>query len=266
MLLCAPVSAQQDAPATAFEWSRTAPYRRAPLQPQQPDGRAALLSAVVPGTGQLLLRQRRGWAYLALEALGWTFWIERRSAAGDLVDEYRDFAWDRARIQSGARVDGDFDYYETLTKWTRSGAFDADAGLAGLQPEADPATFNGMIWQRAVAIYLPEGQATPSGDPGWERAREYYRARAYGTELLWDWTGTGDAQDSYADILSDSDAKYRQATNILGAVIANHLVSAADAWLSGRGVPTPAEVRFAPDLVPNGRARWHARVRVEVGR
>ena len=105
---------QLAAPSWIVEGARrVAPYAQA--APSVEPGRAVLLSAVVPGAGQYALGQRRAWVYLALEAAGWIWWADRRSSAGRLVNEYRDFAWERARIAAGPRVDGDFDYYERLT-------------------------------------------------------------------------------------------------------------------------------------------------------
>ena len=228
-------------------------------------GRAALLSAVLPGAGQYALGRRRAWVYAALEAAGWIVWAERRSAGADLVRRYRDFAWERARIQAGPRVDGDFDYYETLTQWTRSGAFDLDPSTTGVQPETDATTYNGMIWERAVALFLPGGASTPPADPAYQRALDYYGSRGYGADFLWDWSGAADDQQSFAQILSRSDERYRQATNVLGAILANHLVSAVDAYLSARGVATPSEVRLVP-VREAASTRWHATVRLAVGR
>jgi len=250
-----------------FTGGQAPPPLRAAQETKPPSvspGRAALFSAVVPGAGQYALGQRRAWVYLALETAGWVLWAERRSAGDELVREYRDFAWERGRIRTEPRVDGDFDYYETLTKWVQSGAWDADPSASGVQPETDPSTFNGMIWERAVAIFLPGGPSTPPGDASYQSALDYYGAQGYGTEFLWDWSGTGDDQSTYAQILSSSDERYQQATNVLGAILANHLVSSIDAYLSARGVATPSEVRIVPRR--EGRStRWHAAVRVPVG-
>jgi hypothetical protein len=244
-------------------WAEVLP----PVRPQaatRSPGRATLYSTVIPGAGQHLLGQKRKWAYLALEAAGWFFYVDRRSSGGDLKAAYRDFAWEEARIQLAPRVDGDFDYYETLTKWGQSGAFDADPGSNGIQPEEDPATFNGSIWRLATGLFLPGGPSTPPSDPQYQRALAYYQERGYGTDFLWDWNGTGTAQDEYADLISASDERYRQATNVLGAIIANHVVSAVDAFLSARGVSTPSEIRVAPVFDPSG-SRWHAHVSLGVG-
>lgn len=240
-----------------------APYRQDGDGGVSP-GRATFASALVPGAGQHLLAQRRKWVYLALEVVGWVAYVDRRGAGNDLRDAYRDFAWEEARVQSDPRIDGDWEYYETLTHWERSGLYDADPAAVGVQPESDPATYNGSIWELATKLFLPGGPGTPPQDPSYQRALAYYEERGYGTEFLWDWTGTGGAQGEYVDLISASDRRYRQATNVLGAIIANHVVSAADAFLSSRGVPTPAELRVMPHDTGLG-TRWHAQLAFGVG-
>ncbi|MDH3271958.1 MAG: hypothetical protein OEN56_11520 [Gemmatimonadota bacterium] len=235
----------------------------APAPAQEPTsvapGAAALASALLPGTGQHLLGQDRRWVYLGLEALGWIGYFERRSAGGDLRDQYRDFAWERARIRSGQRLDGDFDYYETMTKWTRSGAYDSDPGSAGLQPEADGSTFNGSIWALAQQLFIPTGVTVPETDPRYQRALEYYGSRAYGQEFLWDWTGTGSAQDDFGGLIRSSDDRFRQATNVLGLVLANHLVSTIDAFVSARAGGASFGSQFVP-APGTGSLMWLTRI------
>lgn len=223
-------------------------FADAPWQPP-------IVSALLPGAGQLAMGQRRGWVYAALEIVGWVAYADRRGQGREFRTRYRDFAWEEARTQSGARVESDFRYYETLTKWTTSGLFDSDGARAGIQPETDASTFNGSIWALASGIFLPPGESVPTDDPRYLRAIEYYQDRAFGTELLWDWSGTGSAQDDYADLIRTSDDGFRQATNVLGAVIANHVVSAIDAFVSARGLATPEASRIDVMATPTG-ARW----------
>jgi hypothetical protein len=205
-----------------------------------------LLSLTIPGAGQHVLGQDRKWLYLGLEVVGWALWVERRASARDYRDRYRDYAWETGRIQSGSRVDGDFDYYERLTKWSRSGAFDADAGSAGVQPEPDPSTYNGSIWSLAAQMFLPLGSPPAPTDPAYQDALLYYQERAYGPTLLWDWTaGPGD-QEELSRLIGESDSRFGQATTVLGAVIANHILSAADAYLSARGRTRSARLRVLP--------------------
>jgi len=250
----------------AWSWT-SSPVPRRPLpQAVAPSvAKTTVLSALVPGLGQHTLGQERKWAYWAVEAVGWVVYVDRHRAGNDLQEEYKEFAWDEARIQTGARMDGSFAYYETLTKWNRSGSFDGDPGAAGVQPETDQTAYNGSIWALATQIFLPGGAGVPETDPQYQRALQYYLERAYGTDFLWDWTGTGQAQDEYGGLITSSDDRFRQATNVLGALIANHVVSAVDAYLSVRGIATPSEVRFAPSFGPFG-TEWSAWVQIPVPR
>lgn len=224
--------------AAAAQWDASA-------RPALPSpGGAAGRSLVLPGWGQHALGQRRSLAYGVAEAALWVFWGNRRSQGGDLRDAYRDLAWSVARHGSGARTDGDWDYYETLSRWRSSGAFDRNAGAAGIQPEEDATTFNGSVWRLAEGLHF--GGTTPEpGDPRYEAALAFYRDRAYGDAFLWDWTGKDADLDRFKDLIDDSDQRFRQATTGLGAVLANHLLSATDAYLSAQ-LPGDAGVRLSP--------------------
>lgn len=222
---------------------------------------ATALSAVVPGAGQHYLGQKRAWAYLVLEAVGIYAWTDRRSAGADLRDRYRDFAWEEARIQGSARRDGDFDYYETMSNWQRSGSFDTDLTMTGIQPETEMGTFNASIWSLASRLFL--GAPGAPDQAAMDRALEYYAERAYPTDQLWDWDASPGGKDRFGELITDSDDRFRQATNVLGAVIANHVVSAIDAFVSARGLGRDLDMQLVPFALPDG-LRWHAGVRVGV--
>ena len=224
---------------------------------------APLRSLVLPGWGQLHRGQRRGWAYLALEVAGWAVFINRHRRGASLRDDYRDLAWSAGRLQNGDRVDGDFAYYERLSKWTRSGAFDSNAALSGVQPEEDPTAFNGSIWALARSIYsVPDSGAQPD-DPAYQRALAYYLGRAYGPGFLWDWTSAAQDQAAFASLIAASDDRFRQATTALGAIIANHLVSAIDAYISGASGRRAAPVSVWAEPTSAG-TRWGAVARIGV--
>ena len=196
-------------------------------------GNAGLRSLLFPGLGHAALGRERGWAYLGLEALGWLWYADRRNKGAELRSEYRDYAWQEARLQGVPRADGDFAYYEVMSQWDRSGQFDLDAGLEGTQPELNPSLYNGLIWSRAIGIFSVDAVAGP-GDSQYDAAIRYYKQHAYGTDFLWDWLDTAGGRSAYAGIIRASDDRFRQARNAIGFVIGNHLVSAIDAFLSAR--------------------------------
>ena len=196
-------------------------------------GVAAAASLILPGAGQLLLGQRRWALYAAVEAVAWLVHLDRLREGRRLRMEYRDLAWLTARSASPEpRRDGNWEYYELLEHWSTSGRFDSDPVRGGLQPETNAATFNGSVWALASDLFLPSGEA--EGTPAFDRALTYYEERAYPTALLWDWTGEEESLERYRGLIDDSDERLRTATVVLGAVVANHLFSAADAFVAAR--------------------------------
>jgi hypothetical protein len=196
-----------------------------------------LLSAVIPGAGQYARGQKRWIAYLGAEIAGWYLVLDRRHDGDRLRDRYREIAWSVARegLSEAPRVEGDFHYYETLSNWVRSGAFDREPGMEGIQPETDPTTFNGSIWVLATDIYFPaDGPVPQPGDPIYEEAMAYYVQRAYSNRFLWSWTEDAEEWTLYGETISESDDRFREATLFTGLVVANHLVSAVDAFVSAR--------------------------------
>ena len=129
-------------------------------------GKAFLYSALLPGASQRKLGQRRWLAYVAVEAISWVVFGRARSSAAASRDQYRDRAWHVARTFGETREDGDFPYYETLANFESSGSFDADATLEGVQPQLDPATYNGVTWQLARQPIRESGFPETAGTIG----------------------------------------------------------------------------------------------------
>lgn len=221
---------------------------------------AAGRSLILPGWGQKVLGQRRAWAYAAAEVVLWALWANRRSLATDARDAYRDLAWSEARLDPGERHDGDWDYYEKLSHWQRSGAFDRDPAAPGVQPEEDPSTFNGSVWALARDLYF-QGDMPPPDAPTYRRAVEYYERAAYGPAFLWDWSGREAALTRYRALIDESDDRFRQATTAIGVVVANHLLAAGDAYLSS--LPGEPRLRVTPGGV---RGSWRLGFRVAAPR
>jgi len=239
-------------------WEGRAPVALAATDP----GVDAAASLILPGSGQLLLGQRRWAIYTAVEAVAWLIHLDRVRSGRRLRSEYRDLAWLVARSASPEpRRDGDWEYYERLEHWTTSGRFDADPVRAGLQPESDVETFNGSVWSLAADIFLPAGEGEET--PAYGQALEYYEVRAYPTAMLWSWAGQEGSLERYRALIDQSDENLRTATVVLGAVVANHLFSAADAFVSARlGRPSPASAAATLRRGPFGPAvEWRVEIR-----
>lgn len=231
-----PASPSAAEPSTVEAWpgrlarDPVGPPRSRDLRPLP----ALALSSLLPGAGQWRMGQGRAWVYLGIEAATWWLVLDRNARGGQRREAYRDLAWMAARGGEGTRLDGDFEYYERVSHFDRSGAFDDDPFTAGIQPEPDASTFNGGIWllarQRAGG---PAG--VEPGTPAFEQALAYYRDRAYDERFLWDWTGKGAERDRYRSLIQESDEAFRTAGLAVGAVVANHLVAGLDAFLAARG-------------------------------
>lgn len=200
-------------------------------------GRAFLLSAILPGMGQRVLGLDRWIGYLAGESWAWSQFLARRSEGRDLQTRYRDLAWLVARrVSSGPRVEGSFEYYEALTQYNSSGAYDSDPHQLGIQPEEDPETYNGSIWVLTSQIFFlddPEAPVEVDSDL-YKKALRYYISRAYTPDLAWNWSSNTLQQAEFAGMIRSSDENLRRSTTMVGVILANHLLSAVDALVSAR--------------------------------
>ncbi len=200
-------------------------------------GRAFLLSAILPGTGQRILGQDRWVVYMAAEVWAWAQYLARRREGRHLQDRYKNLAWLVARrVSSGPRIDGNFEYYEALTQFQSSGAYDIDPDELGVQPEENPETFNGSIWELAREIFFLDDPGTPVevGSDQYKRALRYYLSRATTPVFAWNWSTNTLQQEEFGRLIRDSDENLRRSTTMVGLILANHLLSAVDALVTGR--------------------------------
>jgi hypothetical protein len=224
---------------------------------------AFLASAAVPGSGQLLLGDQRWVPYLALELWAWRTYLDHRARGRELEERYRDVAWSVARrVGTGARRDTVFEYYEALTKWTASGAWNRQPTSPVIVPETDPRTFNGHIWLMARALFM-RGSVEVPGSPEYARALEYYRTHAVPPGYAWAWGENELEQQAFAGLITESDAAFRAGGRILGVLLANHVVSAVDALITARlnaagGPPIRLRLGLEPEAgsPAAGVGRW----------
>ncbi len=195
-----------------------------------------LASLVIPGSGQLLARRDHGVVYLAAEV-----WFVARAFAWSrqgrqLRSQFQTVAFDVARAQfTSARVDGPWDYYESMGHYVESGAYNVSTVPGSLAPQTDTLTFNGAMWLLARRNYFENPDSIPPpSDPRYQSALAFYRQRAFGDAFRWSWKDARIEMDVYRQAIHDSDNAYRAATNYLGAILANHLASFVDAFIMGR--------------------------------
>lgn len=194
-----------------------------------------LASLVIPGSGQLLLGQDRGVLYLAVEAFTLAAYLRDATVASAEGDRFRDLAFEVARDAFGPAVrDTAFEYFETMAHYDESGAYDLDPGPA-LVPETDPATYNGAQWLLARRTFWADPEVPPDpASPEYIRAIAFYQDRAVGPGFQWSWRDAPLEQATFRQAIERSDDAYREARNYLGLLLANHVVSFADALVSSR--------------------------------
>lgn len=195
-----------------------------------------LASAVLPGAGQALRRERRALAYLAIEAFALSNFASHRRVARRTRDGYRTLAANVARAPfSTERPTGDFDYYERMKSFLASGRFDLSDGARPIEPEIDTTTFNGATWLLARRTYWTDpAQPPPRGSVEWARAEAFYLQRAVRPSFRWSWEGAPTEYDRFRTLIQRSNDRSRAALSNLGLVLGNHVLSAIDASIAVR--------------------------------
>jgi hypothetical protein len=196
---------------------------------------APLASLAVPGLGQTLLHQNRGLGYFAVELYSFLGYRTETIEADRGRDRYRSLARDVARAFFGPnRPDGPWAYYEAMEKFDASGAFDRIPG-GDVDPEVDVTTFNGSIWKLARDTFWPDPNVTPPlNSPAYINAVNMYSQRAVQPAFQWSWQNAALEHDLYKRSISLSNDSFRRAREQLGILVANHLLSMADAFATIR--------------------------------
>ena len=211
------------------------PLWRALSDPSRAGWVRPLSSAVIPGTGQLLGRRERGALYLIAEAFFVVRFLSFQSEGRRERSRYRDLAIDVARTAFDPVLrDTTFEYFEQMGRWVESGPYDVDPGPDFVPPD-DPATYNGRIWDLARQTFFTDpGNPPTPGDPDYMRALEFYQRRAIGPNFRWSWRNAGLEQDLFRQAIRESDRAFRLASQQLGLLLANHVLSAVDAFVAHR--------------------------------
>jgi hypothetical protein len=196
---------------------------------------AIAASAVLPGAGQAILRSNRALPYLALEAFAWTAYVSHSQRYRARRDDYRNLAARAARAPfSSIAPNGNFEYYERMTHYAESGRYDLVAG-GGIDPETDSVTYNGAVWLLARRTFWTNPAAAPDTTSNeWRRAVAFYQSRAYDQLYRWSWTQSPLEYAAFIDFIRQSNDANRRAMMDLGVVIANHVLSMVDAYITVR--------------------------------
>ncbi len=210
----------------------------------------------MPGAGQIALRQTRFVPYVVLEIFAWVQYQAALEEGRDGRREYREIARAVARASfSDDPPVGDFEYYERMEQFVESGVFDVVPG-GELEPEVDTTTFNGATWLLARRTFWEDpGTPPPRNSEAFRRAQEFYTRRAIVPAFRWSWRNAQLEQDLFRRSIRRSNNAFRRSADYLGIIIANHALSAVDAFVtlrlrrateSGRGYGLTVRVPWAP--------------------
>ena len=197
---------------------------------------APIASAIVPGTGQIVLEQDRAIAYLAFEGYAWLRYAADWREARRQREAYRDLARAVARAWfPGPKPIGDFEYYERMESFVESGDYDDDPGAFGLQPERDTLSFNGALWLKARRLFWEHPDSVPDQSTGpWNSAIAFYESHAVEPEFRWSWRAAQLEHDLFRRTIERSNDAFRRSVAVLGIIIANHMLSTVDAYVAIR--------------------------------
>ncbi len=209
------------------------------LQPTLPNGVspwfAPVLSALVPGAGQGLLRQQRGVAYLVAEGYLILQAVRSQRDATREQNAYREIARTVARAGvAGDRPDGPWPYYERMQYILESGVYNRTPH-AGFTPETDVQTFNGATWRLAREMFWVDPDVPPDvSSAEYQRAIAFYKDRAATDAFQWSWRDAQLEQDLFRQTIHRSNEASRRARQMTGLLLANHALSLVDAYISVR--------------------------------
>jgi hypothetical protein len=219
-----------------------------------------LASAVVPGTGQALLGQDRFIAYLAVEAFSFLGYLDQRNQQWRATAQYESLANSVARsLYPGNLPAGSWAYYEAMEHYIESGVYNLVPG-GTFTPEVDVTTYNGALWLLARQNYWSDPNVEPDpNSSAYHQAIAFYLARAIQPQFRWSWRDAQLEQDVYVRTIDERNQDARNARLQMGILIANHVLSMVDSYITlrvhgGLGAPgSPTSLSATIPWAPFGR-------------
>jgi hypothetical protein len=246
----APMPAMGAMGASRDDSTQPSPPRVRAAMDRVPVQAAPLASLLVPGLGQARLRQGRAAAYLALEAFLLLQYGKDLGEAHRNEREYRGIARTIARRGFvAAPPDTIWQYYEKLSKYIESGAYSLTT-TGAVVPETDTTTYNGAQWDLARRQFGVSTDPGDVGSPAYVRALDMYQQRAVQQPYRWSWRNAQLEKDIYVQTIARANDAYRRATLEISAVIANHLLSAIDAFAVVRLSQAPGGITRVSAQIP----------------
>ena len=182
---------------------------------------AGFLSALVPGSGQLIQGQRRGWLYLGIEAAGWFAYLAVHDAAKQGETDYQEYAdvnWSLAR-------------YDTVGSCGPGlGPNDRDSEREALLDDYD------------------------------NNRDQFYQDIGDDDVYACGW-GSQSQRADYSSMIDDSDNLYNAAGYVIGGIVLNHVISGIDAAKSAASKRKAVSHSWRFNVAPEGLTGLRAELR-----
>jgi len=191
---------------------------------------APLASAIVPGTGQIMLGDNRSIAYVAIEALAWWQFRKHVNERSAQEEAFKDLARRVARSHFAPNGgDGSWTYYEMMRDYVESGDFTTSEN-GSVVPPTDTLTFNGHIWLDALRTHTSTSDALAQ-----------YSERAIRPDFQWSWKNARLQWALFGQLTEKRNDANRAAARDLLLLAGNHLLSMVDAFATFRLHVRPSE-------------------------
>ena len=192
-------------------------------------GRALIYSAFIPGTGELYVgAEKRGIAFLAVEAAAWTWYFTQHSSGKDKEDEYMSFADDNWKEMvyldwyDARKGDNDPDFERIFTHHLPGQKDDDYYEMIG---KYDQFSYG---WLGNPNDYLPGDYAPNDSLLGYTFDKTTYHI-CRGEDAV-----ATTNRDKYANMRDDANKLLKRATWGISAALFNHVISAVDAALAAK--------------------------------
>ena len=222
-----------------------------------PRSAAPVASLILPGLGQAALDRDRAIAYLAVETFSVLQYLKESREHTRERRQYRTLARDVARSSfQGEKPDGSWAYYEAMEHFLESGEF--SLSLSEVVPEQDTLTYNGSRWILARRTFWANPFVAPApGSQSHQAAIDFYLEKAVRPEFRWTWRNAQLQRDLYRRSIDRANDSARRSRAAVTLIVANHLLSAIDAFalvrLDQAGGPGRSSIHRLRVSLPVGR-------------
>jgi len=205
-------------------------------------GRAFLMSAIVPGAGELYAGAKwRALAFASMEVFSWLMYFNRKNKGEDLEQGYKAYAdeyWTLSRL------------YENGNNWGKltglTGQHGESFGSHSLYLEYDGTEYEGNAMSLDTALVGWESFVL-SGELQPVRTRDYYENIGKYDQFSGGWDDftdfnvisdsvvtVSDLRDNYLTQRKESNDALKMATNFATVIMFNHLISAFHAQIAAK--------------------------------